>query len=267
MREFFNWWNTNANSDQYMTMLQCAMDDLPVIAMVNLFCFGIVIQYGDVALHNYRVSRKYPASNTKKYLLLFTAVFVFCLFSGYGYRILSTWTNPYKLLALMLLILNVMTFFFRKYMKQTKAVENLYESEKWAMEKLASIHNELEQKLSKDFGSSESIQSISMEDLKGLTVGKWYKVEGVDAFYSPLDLKGDKIKFRTIIFPHQYFGWHEHPCWEACYVNEGALLDVQGGKKYGVGEWLMFEPNVQHNPGAEIYTDIDVYFSEKRLEL
>ena len=266
MSSFFRWWNTNDEGIEYMTMLGCSINDIWIVSIVGVLCFFIVIQYSDVAYHNWSISRRYPDSNTKRYLLYFTGVFVFCLASGYLTRIISIWWNSYKFLAFLLLILNFMTWRFRLYMKRTRAVENLYKAESELSKKWKTLFNKMERRTLEGF-ASEEVTMITYKDLKSLEEGKKYPVnEGI--YFMPLDLSGDVLMFKTIAKKGYSFGWQEHDCWEKCVLRKGELMDKVGGGVYDKDNPLIIPPNGAHNPFCVSKEDADllVYFSKTKFK-
>lgn len=56
--------------------------------------------------------------------------FFLCAITGYGYRILSIWVNPYKLLVILLFILNIYTYKFIIENKGLNVFHRIYELEK-----------------------------------------------------------------------------------------------------------------------------------------
>jgi hypothetical protein len=261
MNNFFKWWYTNNDGLEYMTVLGCSMNDMPVIVILGVLLVCVMLQYADVSWHNYSISRKYENSNTKRYLLYFTLVFVFCSIAGYGYRLLSNWVNPYKLLILILIILNTVTFYFRKYMKRTRAVENLFEAEKQIAYKFDKLIDELEKKVLESF-SNKNAEMITYDELKQLEIGKKYPVND-KVFFIPIDLSGEVLHIITEVKPDGWFGAQVHDCYEMCETYRGELIRNKGVLK-GIkqGEKTVFKPNEIHHPGSIKGWGGNVYFSK-----
>lgn len=262
MNSFFNWWNTNDSGNQYMTMFGCSMNDFYVVTGIGFLCFCIVVQYLDVAVHNYMVSRRYKSSNVKRYLLYFTGVFVFCLLSGYGYRLMSIWYNPYKFLLLLLLVLNIMTYGFRKYMKRTNILHLIYKAESKLTEKYDKLNVQLEKRVQEGFSSKEATL-ITYDDLKSLEEGKKYAVND-KVYYIPVDLSGEILHYLTVSKADGWFGSQLHDCYEMCEPYSGELVKNKGRDEVaGIGEKIYYNPNEVHNPGSINGCGINVYFSRK----
>lgn len=265
MMNSIDFFNTNDKGQEYMTMLGCSANDLPVVISIGVLCGLVVVQYLDVALHNYKISKKYTKSNTKKYLLYFTLVFVFCAIAGYGYRLMSIWYNPYKILAIILLILNLLTFNFRRYMRRTNAITTIFEAESQMLTKIDSFKSILENKVLKSFESDE-IEMITYNDLKQLEEGKKYQVNN-KVYFIPIDLKKDVLHFVTMVEPNGWFGMQVHDCYEMCEVFKGEFVrNKADDNAYLVGQRVYYGVNETHNPGSKTGCGINVYFSNKKFK-
>lgn len=256
---FFEWWYTNSDGVDYMNLIGCSINDLPLVILIGVLSLSTFVQYADISLHHFKIAKKYPNSNTKKYLIGFICVFILCG-SRDLYRILSIWVNPYKLLLLILLVLNIATYYFRTFMRRTNIINDMFLREQWAESQLKNLESEVVKKIQKAF-HSESGKIIKYEDLKQLNEGEWYEDNGIK--YMPIDLKSEILHFRTVADEDSWFNWHGHDCWEMFRVREGEMLDNRDCNVYSVGDFRVYKPYEKHDPGSKIGADIDVFFSLK----
>mgnify|MGYP003647458835 CR=1 FL=1 len=127
--------------------------------------------------------------------------------------------------------------------------------------KLKYLKTDVQKRLIRDF-SSDEISLITYQDLKyNVNIGELVEVNA-GVFYKAVDLSGPVLWYKTYISAGWYFGGQVHDCFERCFVVRGSLKP--GPKSnicVGPGKFLDFDINVAHNPGSEIQTEIDVYFS------
>lgn len=241
-----------------MTLWECSREDLWVIIGLAFFSLMVCVQYSRVAWHNYKKARKYPNSNTKKYLLYKVWVFVFCALTGYGYTILAITVQPYKLKLIFLGLVAVLTELFIRYMKRTNVVDRIYKAEESLKEKYEKALK-FEEIVSRNFKQDVG-EVISYETLKGLVEGKWYDgPKGIR--FRGIDLESDILHFKTTIEAGSYFSIHAHDCYEKCHIIKGELYRNRKGRVFS--KYAYYEPLEFHSPGAEEYTELDVYFSKE----
>lgn len=241
---FFNWWNTDANGHSYMTLMECAVNDWPVVALVFLGCLFIVLQYGDITIKNLKQYKKYPSSKIAKYSIHMVGVFAMCLVAGYLFRILSIWVNPYKLLVLLLLVLNVVTYLFRKSSKGLNIYYEIHELEckfKDSKTKINTLTKHINLNL---FDSETDLQHIEYCTLDKIEYDMPFYSDDTEDLLNTRDRKGE---------PHFYAVSTGNP--NGAYTKrlthdtkkyltcmDGSFYDKHTDRWYEKGDTLILEP-------------------------
>jgi hypothetical protein len=241
---FLNWWNKDSNGHDYMTLLQCAMDDTLVVSFVFLGCLGVVLQYADITIKNYKQYKDYPDSKIAKNSIHLVGVFAICLVTGYLFRMLSVWINPYKLLVLLLVILNVVTYLFRKSSKDLNIYYEIHQLEtkfKDQKDKIKSISESITINL---FDSDNDMQHIPYDVLDAIDYNSPFYSDETETLlntrdrdqephfyaYSKGDPNGRFLKKLT----------HDTKKYLTCV--EGSFFEENTNKWYNVGDTLIVEP-------------------------
>ena len=265
MIDFIKWWYSNSDGNEYMTLLGCALNDVPIVIITLILCGGIVATYLQIAFESYKQGKEYPNSITKRYLLDKTFVFVFCALSGYGYTILSAFVNPYKFRIIMLAILLFASVRLLKSLKNKNVIERIYEGEQLIEQKL------LHYKLTKErWGSDDDNANnlIKYKDQLNIEFNKWIEAtEGVK--YMRVYHPDYECYFITEMNPQETkngiasFALHWHDSFEYCHIKEGHLVEMtQNLKEYKKGETVVYEPFNKHKPVSTKFSIFEVGFKE-----
>lgn len=259
IKDFLKWWNHSSDGHRYMTMFECAYHD-PIIWSLGATSITIFLCYLYVAYNHFQISKRYPDSNTKKYLQNFTLVFIFCS-THYALRFVGLFWNSYKLELLLQAILLLVTLWFISSTTKSRTFQKMFEDEQDWKSKLAILKLELQKRIARDF-SSEETTLIRYYDLKhNVNEGENIYVNA-GVHYRAVDLSGEILHYKTYIKAGWYFGGQKHDCFEMCIPWKGILKFSPNSEiQAGVGEKLLFDVLVAHNPGSEEDTEIDVYFS------
>lgn len=261
MNDFFKWWYTNDEGNEYMTLLGCSLNDLWVVGITIILCTWIVWQYARIAIDAYIQSRSYETSITKKYLLSKVNVFVFCAITGYGYTILSVFVNPYKFRIILLLILGVWAYKFRKSIKRTNVLKRIFESEKMIQEKLSKA-----KKMQSAFSSNREGSIITYEELLNTQYNIWIELPAKGVRFMRTYNTKKPVFFITEMNPEKSngdfaeFGIHLHDCIEIGKIVKGHMLDEVGGNIYNESDTFKFDSNQEHHPKASIFSIYEVEF-------
>lgn len=261
MTEFFKWWYTNNEGLEYMTLLGCSMNDLPIVILTCLLSFIVLYQYAIIGRNAYKEAKKHPNSVTKSYLLDKTNVFVLCAVTGYGYTILSAFVNPYKLRILLLIILILWTYRFIKSAKNTKVLQRIFEAEKVVEQKLRD-YGEMKAKFSADEGDG----LITYNELLQTKFNTWIDLGNGVRFMRVLHPE-KPVYFITVMNPETSpnniaeFGLQWHDCRENCGVLKGHLIDLYDEDKiYKEGDIAHYKAFKKHKPVAKVFSIYEVEF-------
>lgn len=265
MIDILNWFNTSANGHPYMSLLHCSWNDVVVVTLLVLLRFGIVYQYGDIAIKDFVNYKKYPSSRLSRYFLEKTKVFIFCLLAGYGYGLLSTIYNPYKLLIVLLVILNYVTYKFRTSFKNLDVFYKIHQ---------------LEERFSPTIKEIEKIQkSIVLNLFKGSGIVKMINFETLDKieYNKPFDSDGNGVIINTrineeipgftstsVMKANSYVKKHQHDTDKILKCIKGKFYDSNTQKWYNEGEHL-FIPKATIENHLENWHDIRTSDEETEL--
>lgn len=142
MRKFLEWWYTSDNGEPYMTFPHC-VQDMWLVVLIAFLLINITIIYLMIARDDYKKAKRYPKSAVRSYLLEKNVVFIFCALSGYLFRFVSIWVAPYKLLALLLVILLIWSWKFYLTSKKTNVIERILDSEDFYLQKYQQLKSKL----------------------------------------------------------------------------------------------------------------------------
>lgn len=260
MINFFKWWYTNEDGNEYMTLLGCSLNDLWVVGITVVLCALIVINYMKIARESYKQAKNYESSLTKNYLMNMTYVFVFCALSGYGYTILSTIINPYKFRIILLFVLVVWSERLASSVKKNKIISRIFEGEKLAQQKLLD-YEIMKMKFKEDEGEglitkkelARAEYNVWIDLGNGVRFMRVYK-ENVPIFYIT-EMNPDNSPNKIAEFGSQ---WHD--CFEGCKVIKGHMIDLVNNKEYKEGETANYEPFEKHKPISKVFSIYEVVF-------
>lgn len=260
MSDFFKWWYSNDDGNEYMTLLGCSLNDLWVVGITIVLCALIVYNYFKIALESYNQAKNYEESLTKRYLLDKTYVFVFCAISGYGYTILSTFINPYKFRIILLTVLVVWSYRLSKSVKKNKIISRIFEGEKLINKKILD-YNLMKMKFVNDEGEG----LITKEELLKTDFNTWIDL-GNGVKFMRIYKQDKPLFFITEMNPENSpkkiaeFGKQWHDCIEECKVIKGHMIDLIDDKEYLEGETAVYEANQKHKPVSKVFSIFEVEF-------
>lgn len=251
MSKFFKWWYTDSDGNEYMSLIHCAQSDFLVVALIVLMCAIIVFQYGDIALKHFRNAAKYQATRLSKYFVGLTKVFILCLVAGYGYRILSVWINPYKLLILILAILNFYTYQFRKSSRGLDVFHRINELETKFSEKkkeIESLGKNIKAKFIDLFGSADLIQHIEYTELAPVPYNQKFDADGKEELINIKDREFEVgYHFISEGVPNGCYKkklTHDSDKYMSCV--EGSFYDEFTDRTYKKGDYLFVKKGDWH---------------------
>ena len=254
--EFFKWWYTGEHGI-YMTLMGCSKEDTIVVICILLSCVGVIIQYSDISIRHFINARKYPSTKLSKYFLGITEVFTFCLLAGYGYRILSIWVNPYKLLVLLLICLNIVTYRFRQSNKGLNVFHRIHELET----QFGDLKNSVAKKaasLTIDlfFSTGKGIQFIPFTSLNKIQYDIPFDSDGNHVITNIRKNIGMPcFVAESIICANGYIPPHQHDGDKLLTCIKGAFFDNKTGSWYKEGETL-YIPKVDKSNLSKNWHDI-----------
>ncbi len=255
MEDFFRWFITDANGNEYMTLLGCSRNDYPVAITLGVVSLIIMIQYAAVAYYNYKKASKYKKSVTKSYILNKVSVFMVCGLTGYGFTILSLFVQPYKLKIIFLLALSIITQRFIIRLKKNNALERIYEGEIALNNKIKEA-KEMLVKFRK-----KTLSSVYWNDLYIREMNMWYHMSSKVRFKKVYQ-DTTKMIWITEIEPGGEFGEHDHPdCIEVAEVVSGVLLDKNFPDLIvNKGESKIYKIGEPHTPYSDVKTELKITF-------
>ena len=246
MSEFFKWWYTDSNGNEYMSLMHCALNDYWVIGLILLGCLCIVYQYGAIARKHFLNASKYPKSKLSEYFVRLTKVFAFCLITGYGYRALSVYVNPYKLLVLLLVILNYYTYRFRVSYKGLDVFHRINELET----KFGQVKDEIE-KITDSitinlFTGTKKIQFIPYSVLEPILFNTPFDSDGHGMIINTrLDIGLPCFVAESVLKPNSYVEPHQHDTDKVLTCVKGSFYDSRTDKWYKEGETLLIPKRIK----------------------
>jgi hypothetical protein len=248
MIDFLQWWYTDNRGNTFMSLWHCALEYLPVVIAITLFRFGIVFQYADITIKDFKNYRKYPASKLSKYFLGKTKVFVFCLMAGYGYGILSTWFNPYWLLVLLLLVLNIVTYRFRLIHRDLEPFTEIYYLEQKVKGYKAEI-NKISKSIIIDlFTGTGKIKMIPYSELDKIELNKPFDSDGSGVIRNTrIEIGVPCFSSTSIMKANSYVEPHQHDTDKILKCVKGAFYDNNTDRWYNPGEYLIIKKAVGDN--------------------
>lgn len=224
-----NWFYTNSEGLQYMTLLGCSINDLWVVILLATLCCYVVYQYFDIGIFHYSKFKNYPNSITKSYLLQKINVFAFCAISGYGYRVLSVFVNPYKILIILLIILCFWTYRFRKSMRKTDVIDRIFENEQKIKDLERSVvastlaAKQIRLKVNQDINQESMF--ISFDTIKdSFPVGSKQKMGDGKLIYGLDYFENDLMRvivLRGFMPKGTSYSWNHHDCDEYIFSVSG----------------------------------------------
>lgn len=267
IKEFIKWWYTDSTGMAYMNFSECSNGDAVLIFATGIMSAAVLLVYSLIARESHAKSKQFPNSPSKKYLTDMIRVFLICGVTGYGYTIMSIWSNPYKLRVLLLTILFVYAVKLYRSMKLSSSIERILQAEIQVSNeivRLTSLELSLKKRF-KDNGGGKA-KMIRYSELELLKKGKVVDDnEGIKYYLS--EVEGDEISFITDMEDGARFGDHFHDCGETCYVLEGTLIAPRSGQKVLKGDSIHFPANEIHAPYAEGETKILVVFKRPQKKV
>lgn len=266
MLKFLEWWYTDNNGNEYMSLLHCALNDKFVVYSILVLCLGIVYQYGDIAYRHFINYKKYPSSKLSEYFIGKTKVFVVCLIAGYAYRILSIWVNPYKLLILVLAVLNLYTYRFRSAHKELNVFYEIHELER----KFGGLRKEIT-KIQKSiiinlFGSTDKIKMIPYSELNKIEIGQPFDSDGSGTIENTrIEIGVPCFSSTSVMRANSYIEPHQHDTDKILKCVKGAFYDNNTEKWYKEGEYLII-PKANQENDLEHWHDIKTGEEETHLQ-
>ena len=238
MNSILNYILKDSNGNDYMSMLHCANEDIPVVIGIILACIYICYQYGDIAFKHYINYKKYPSTKLSSYFFGITKVFVFCALAGYGYRIMSVWYNPYKILLLILIGLNYYTFSFRKAFRSLDVFFKLHSLE----DRFGAVKKqmkEMQEKLVVDLFDNKNISMITFSSLDLVPYNEPFDSDGNGNITNTrIDEAFVGFSAISVMKPNSYVDPHQHDADKTLKCTKGSFYDSNTNKWYKEGEYL-----------------------------
>lgn len=255
INDFFRWWITDSNGNEYMTLIGCSYDDVPVWSSLVVSCLLVMIIYVKIGWLSLKKSREYGRSITKSYLVEKTNVFVFCAIAGYLMVAISVFVNPYKLRVLINIILFIWSYRFYQSMKRSNVIERIYENEKEL--------TEIRYKYNQNVLSWQNIelQKIGIDVLFELPLFEKQYLNGIT--FWKIEQGEDYALYLTECERNSDFGLHCHPgLIEKVTVLEGHLIDPKNDVYVEKGGTITYRPSQPHMPGVKIFSRYEVLFTK-----
>ena len=118
--------HNNTTGEHYHTLFHCMSGDNIWVYLIQITLILVIAQYVAIANQARKKRRGFEKTQLNKTFINFILVFVVCAITGYGFRIIQSWFPAYKLLLVLLVILNVVTYKFRSTLSDTGFFEKFF---------------------------------------------------------------------------------------------------------------------------------------------
>jgi len=266
MINFLDWLNTSASGHEYMTLIECAMEDFYVVYGLTIERIIIISLYLTIVYLDARTARKFKDSLIKKEVFYKNGLFVFCSVCGYLIGIIALYWNSYKLWFFVHLFLIGFTIAYVRKLMKSKNMLRIYTIEQEMMQKQKDYLAQIEAAMLKSL-TNEKGDLIKYEDVQKLQEGKKYPL-GKASWFTPVDLKNEVLHLFMFLAPGEGAGLHHHDCYEKLINIEGELIDTVKDEKVklGVGGEAIIDKGDKHNPYSEKGSKTNCYLSRDKFK-